>query len=568
MATVDRGVGQCVHCKQAIPDDEIKAQARGESPHGHWTDRLYSVVAIRLEPLLDRHGQPQRYASSPRGGEIKTSKVRFFRPPNDRDLQALQKAERCLREKLPAWEQAGLLPSEEIPPKSNYNRGHRLYGMTRWCDLFTPRQLLGHLTLAEGLNRVKPEILAQLGQDRGRAVVSYLQFALDKGLDYNSRMTRWEFTRGVVKGTFGSHNFSLKWTFGEMIFTGRNSGVAWALSQIVSVYEQIAGYVKEATPLIQSGELPPPTILYGTAAHMSDISDGSIDLICMDPPYYDNVQYGELSDYFYVWERRTIADLYPDLFTRRLVDKVNKAVANPARDGSVQAAKTTYQRMMGEIFAESRRVLKENGLLTLMFTHKSQDVWEALTRSLIEAGWTITAAFPVESEAAESLHQKNMAAAASSIFLSCRKRMDNPLGPAVWTGLVGRGVQQQIRNAVKEALVEFVPLHLTPVDEMVAAYGRALRILSQQWPVMDGDEPVSPIRAMNEASRVVAEHQITRITRGRLTVGDLDPETAMALTLYGIWGLAPVPMMRPSTFPAHSTSPSPPDPLAITSKAA
>jgi putative DNA methylase len=92
---------------------------------------------------------------------------------------------------------------------------------------------------------------------------------------------------------------------------------------------------------------------------------------------------------------------------------------------------------------------------------------------------------------------------------------------------------------VKDALVEFAPLHLTPIDEMVAAYGRALRVLSQQWPVMDGDEPVSPIRAMNEASRVVAEHQITRITRGRLAVEDLDPETAMALTLYGIWGLAP-----------------------------
>jgi hypothetical protein len=325
-----------------------------------------------------------------------------------------------------------------------------------------------------------------------------------------------------------------------MIFTGPNSGAAWTLSQIASVYEQIAGYAKEATPLIRSGELPPPTILYGTAAHMPSIGESTIDLICMDPPYYDNVQYGELSDYFYVWQRRTLADLYPELFTRRLVDKVNEAVANPARDGSAQAAKATYQRMMGEIFVECRRVLKENGILTLMFTHKSQDAWEALTRSLIEAGWTITAAFPVESEAAESLHQKDMAAAASSIFLSCRKRTTTDSTSAVWTGLAGRGVQQQIRSAVKEALIEFGPLHLTPVDEMVAAYGRALRVLSQQWPVMDGDEAVSPIRAMNEASRVVAEHQITRITRGRLAVEDLDPETAMALTLYGIWGLAPI----------------------------
>jgi adenine-specific DNA methylase len=228
------------------------------------------------------------------------------------------------------------------------------------------------------------------------------------------------------------------------------------------------------------------------------------------------------------------------LFSRRLVAKVNEAVANPARDGSLQAAKATYQRMMGEIFVECRHVLKENGILTLICTCKSQDVWEALTRSLIEAGWTITAAFPVESEAAESLHQKDMAAAASSIFLSCRKRTITDSASAVWTGLAGRGVQQQIRNAVKEALIEFGPLHLMPVDEMVAAYGRAFRVLSQQWPVMDGDEAVSPIRAMNEASRVVAEHQITRITRGRLAVEDLDPETAMSLTLYGIWGLAPI----------------------------
>jgi putative DNA methylase len=109
--------------------------------------------------------------------------------------------------------------------------------------------------------------------------------------------------------------------------------------------------------------------------------------------------------------------------------------------------------------------------------------------------------------------------------------------PALWTGLAGQGVQQQIRQTVKAALTEFAPLRLTPVDEMVAAYGRALRVLSQQWPVMDGDEAVGPVRAMNEASRVVAEHQIARITRGRLAVDDLDPETAMALTLYGIWGL-------------------------------
>jgi hypothetical protein len=349
-------------------------------------------------------------------------------------------------------------------------------------------------------------------------------------------MTRWHYGGGPVIGTFGGHNFSLKWTFGEMIFTGPNSGAAWGLSQVVDAYKGIAELLKSARAR-HVADSPPITILNGTAAHISSLANGAVDLVCMDPPYYDNVQYGELSDYFYVWQKRTLSDLYPELFTRRLMDKSVEAVANPARDGSAKAAKLAYEQVMGQIFAECRRVLKDNGLMTLMFTHKSQEAWEALTRSLIEAGWMITASFPVESEAAESIHQKNTASAASSIFLSWRKRVLEYAVPALWTGLAGQGVQQQIRQAVKEALVEFAPLRLTPVDEMVAAYGRALRVLSQQWPVMDGDESVGPIRAMNEASRVVAEHRIARITRGRLAVDDLDPETAMALTLYGIWGV-------------------------------
>ncbi len=537
-ATVTRGVGLCVHCRQAVPGDEIKSQARGESPHGRWTDRLYCVVAVRYEPKLDKRGRPLRYTSGPRKGEIKTRKVRFFRPPNAQDLAALAAAEQRLRDNWDRWEAQGLIPTERISEQSNYNRGHRLYGMQTWCDLFTPRQLLGHLYLVEGLNRLKPRILEELGPDRGRAVVTYLQFVIDKGLDYNSKMTRWEFTRGIIKGTFGSHNFSLKWTFGEMIFTGPSSGAAWGLAQVVDAYRGIAGLVEPLHRRVAGGADLPLTIRCGTAASVPEIPDRSVDLVCMDPPYYNNVQYAELSDFFYVWQRRTLKDLYPGVFTRRLTDKQNEAVANPARDGSQKAAKQAYERMMAEIFAECRRVVKDDGLMTLMFTHKTQEAWETLTRSLIESGWTITAAFPVESESAHSTHQMNMAAAASSIFLACRKREERDHhAPSAWTGLGGRGVQARIRRAVEEALEEFQPLGLDPVDEMVAAYGRALRVLSESWPVVDGDEPVGPVRAMNEASRVVAEHQIRRITQGRLSVDDLDPETAMALTVYGIWGL-------------------------------
>lgn len=533
--TVSDGVGQCVHCKQAIDGDEIKAQARGESLHGTWTNRLYSVVAVRVQPKLDKKGNVQRFVSGARAGQLKTEKVRYFRAPNERDIGAIQLAEAKLKENWSRWDEAGLIPTESIPEQSNYNRGHRLYGITRWCDMFLPRQLLGHLVLTEELNLLQREIVEQLGVERGRAVVTYLQFALDKGIDYNSTYTRWEFTRGVIKGTFSRHDFSMKWTFGEMIFSGPNSGASWGLSQVVDAYNGIAELVRpvfEAT----NGQ-PPVTIINGSAASMTTVADGSVDLLALDPPYYNNVQYAELSDYFYVWQKRTLANLYPANFTRRMTNKSDEAVANPMRDGSAAAASLAYERLMTDIFRDCRRVLRDDGLMTMMFTHKQQEAWETLTRSLIESGWEITSSFPVESEGANSMHQKDVAAAASSIFITCRKRPLVDRIPSTWTGIGGTGVANKVRESVRRALQDFEPLQLNPVDRMVASYGRALQVLSEAWPVLDGDEPVGPVRAMNEAARVVAAQEISRITHGRLSVDDLDAETSMALTLFGIFGL-------------------------------
>lgn len=538
-ATISSGTGTCIHCRQAIPSAEIKAQARGESPHGSWQDRLYCVVAIRYQPKLDKNGKPQRYRTGPRAGEIKTEKVRFFRPPNKEDLQALAEAEKQLHERWGEWEQQGLIPTENIPTGHKTMEPLRV-GMTRWCDMFTPRQLLGHLTLVDELNRLKPQILEELGEERGRAVVTYLQFMIDKCVDYNSKQTRWIPQRASVSGSFGRHDYSLKWTFGEIIYSGENSAASWGLSQITDAFKGIADLVN---PLFKklNDNLPPITILHGTAAKMN-IPDNSVDLVCIDPPYYNNVQYAELSDFYYVWQRRTLKDLYPSIFNRRLTNKTDEAVANPSRDGSAAEGAHVYQRMMGEIFAECSRVLKNEGIMTIMFTHKEQSAWEALTISLIDNGWTITSSFPVESEFSHSQHILDNASASSSIFLTCRKRIkEDNLEPSTWSGFGGIGVAGQVRAAVRQGLDEFTSLQLNAVDEMVASYGRALHVLSENWPVLDGDEAVSPMRAMNEASGVVAQHQIERITQGRLKVEELNPEGAMALTLYGIFSLGQFP---------------------------
>jgi adenine-specific DNA methylase len=279
---------------------------------------------------------------------------------------------------------------------------------------------------------------------------------IDKCLDYNSRQTRWEYTRSVIKGTFGRHDFSLKWTFGEMIFTGAHSALDWGRDQVADAYRGIYRLIDPRT-------VRPALVLNGSAANM-DIADQSVDIICVDPPYYNNVQYAELSDYFYVWQKRTLRELYPDVFSRRLTNKNDEAVANPARDGGT-----------------------------------------------------------------------------SSIFLACRKRDLVGREPSVWKGFGRTGVLQELREAVRRSLEDFEPLHLNAVDEMVASYGCALKVLSENWPVLAGDVPVTPVHAMREASAVVAQYQLTRLTRGRLGVEDLEPEAGAVLTLFGICGLAPFP---------------------------
>lgn len=531
-STVDRGVGQCVHCRQAIDGDEIKAQARGESACGTWLDKIYAIVSVRFQPKLDVNGMPQRFSSGKRLGEIKTEKIRFFRAPMLLDFQAIENAEAELKSKWEHFENKNLIPSERLPEGQKTSEPLR-YGMTRYCEMFNSRQLLSHLHAMEALQSIRDDVVSAIGREKARAVLTYLHFSIDKLLDYNSRQTMWHPGRGVVSHVFSRHDFSLKWTYGELVVSGPMSGFRWALGNVLKSYLQLSELLGEE--FLKRGHVP-LKIVNGTASRMGSVEDRSVDLVCMDPPYYDNVQYAELSDYFYVWMKRSLKDLYPEIDWPRLTNKRDEAVANPVRDGSSKKAKEEYQRLMQEIFSECRRVVKDDGLMTLMFTHKAQDAWETLTRSLIEAGWVITSSFPVESESGHSSHQKDMAAAASSIFITCRKRQADQPFPAVWTGLGGMGVQSKIRESVEDALEEFSTLNLNPVDKMIACYGRALQVLSENWPVMDGDEEVNPIRAMNEASRVVAEHQIRDITEGRITVDDLDTETAMALTVYGIWG--------------------------------
>ena len=159
---------------------------------------------------------------------------------------------------------------------------------------------------------------------------------------------------------------------------------------------------------------------------LDHIEGASIDAVVMDPPYGANVMYAELSDFFYVWLKRTAGHVFPELFRRNLTDKEHEAVASAAKfqgtKGAAALAERDYQERMASIFAECRRVLKTDGIMTVMFTHKETSAWDALTKGLMEAGFMITASWPIDTEAEGSLHIKDKAAANSTIFLVCRPR--------------------------------------------------------------------------------------------------------------------------------------------------
>ena len=198
-------------------------------------------------------------------------------------------------------------------------------------------------------------------------------------------------------------------------------GYDWAIGQTAKCIRELVALVRPDAEK-KSGNLfddadaaeytpPPVTITCKPGDSLDHVEDGSIDVVVMDPPYYDNVMYAELSDFFYVWLKRTAGHVFPELFRRQLTDKDNEAVANPARfqgqKGAQAIAGRDYQERMASIFAECRRTLKHDGVMTLMFTHKATGAWDALTKGLMEAGFAITASWPIHTEPESSLHIRN-----------------------------------------------------------------------------------------------------------------------------------------------------------------
>ncbi len=530
VGTISRGVARSPWTGETISGDYIKAEAQA----GRMGQMLYAVAVKR-----------------PGGFE--------FRVPGAEDLEAVKRAETEFLPMRLAWEARGLLPIETISEVSNYDRGHRLYGIYRWADFFSPRQLVSYSICLEELQRLKADLGTAREQTRASAAMTYLSLALDKALDYNCIQAAWHPSRLVIAHAFTKHNFSMTWAFAE--FDAAGNLIPWALDQVSDAYKGLANLTVPAQQrLLGSSTTVDSTsrinVRQGSAGSLQDVPTGSIHNITVDPPYYDNVQYAELSDFFYVWLKRSVGHLFPEFFRDELTNKDDEAVANPARFAALGSkkhdlARADYERKMAAAFREMHRVLRDDGCLTVMFTHKQVAAWDTLASALIGAGFTVKASWPVHTESEHSLHQAQKNAAASTILLVCRKRVTGdefrvtgdefrvtgdgfrvsgsqpanpqPVNPQpanpqpanpqpVWWD----DLQPRVRETARRKAAEFAAQGIRGVDLYISVFGPTLSIISEQWPVLTSEvDPVTgqPRVLRPETALDLAREEVVRLRK-------------------------------------------------------
>jgi adenine-specific DNA methylase len=213
------------------------------------------------------------------------------------------------------------------------------------------------------------------------------------------------------------------------------------------------------------------------------LKDNSVDAVSTDPPYFDAIAYADLSDYFYIWLKRSIGDALPEAFVTPQTPKSEEAVAHKHRHhGNRQKGKEHFQNKLTECFAETKRVCKPDGVIAVMFAHQDTEAWSALINALFEAGLNVTATYPIDTELTTAL-KGSVSALASSITVICRPR-------EVGSATSFRDVRRQIDDVVAKSVHRFFEYGLRGADLIVACYGPAVGVFGRYERVERADGTV------------------------------------------------------------------------------
>jgi len=411
--------------------------------------------------------------------------------------------------------------------------------MQTWGDLFNPRQKLALITFAEKVRQAHAHLLAQGAEPEfAKAVATYLALALDMMAAFCNTLARWENTSEAIKQLFSRQALPMLWDYAELHPFSGSTG-SWEAG-----WEYYLGVLAHLTDIPPVDPQPAgPTIAHGTATALR-WPDNFFDAVLTDPPYYDNVPYSDLSDFFYVWLKRTIGDLtirdltirdlYQELFATPLTPKSEEMVADASKAGGMENAMRRFEEMLTQAFREIHRVLKPDGIAVIVFAHKTTEAWETVINALLEAGLYMTASWPIHTEMQARLRAQESAALASSIYMVCRKRTTSEVGEYPT-------VRREIEARVRAKLAQFWAEGIRGADFFMSAIGPAVEEFGKYARVEKlSGEPVTVTELLEYVRKVVSEFALERVL-GSAQLGGLDAPTRFYLLYRWTYNHARVP---------------------------
>jgi adenine-specific DNA methylase len=498
--TIQRGSATCPVCGYTTPVVSLRQQLRER--HGGAADaRMFCVVLSRP----GEHGH-------------------LYREPNERDIEAVHAAGRELKRRKKGHEgPLSLIPDERICLNEIRRISVPIYGMVGWSDLFTPRQAFVISSILGLVRDAGVSLAAECGNELAGAVQTCLALAVDKCADYWNTIATW-MPRGTVGHGFARQAIPMTWDFVEANPIA-DFHCAW--------HEAFAWVAAVCDSEAKSGSrLGRAEVASATA---NPLPDDSAHALLTDPPYYDAVPYSHLSDFFYVWLHRGLGAVHPALFSQSLVAKDQEIVVDrPHELSNSKHDIVFYEAELTKAFADSRRVVRPDGIGVIVFASKSTASWEAILKAVVEAGWTITGSWPVDTEREARMAAQGQARLASSVHLVCRPResrdgvVQNDAGE--W-----RDVLTELPRRIHEWMPRLAEEGVVGADAIFACLGPALEIFSRYSRVEKANGEVATLREyLEHVWAAVSTEALSMIFRDADAAG-LEPDAR--LTAMWLWTL-------------------------------
>jgi putative DNA methylase len=478
--TVNRSGATCVACNGPVKLDYIREEGRA----GRIKYELIGIVAD--------------------GGKNK-----FFLSPTEEQQKIAATAK-------PIWK-----PETKLPEKALGFRV-QLYGYDEHWKLFTNRQLLGLNEFQQEIGKLCSKLSTEASPNYIKSIEVLFNFCIDRLADFNNAFTRWKSSGEQQMQLFNRQVVPMVWDFPEANILEPRA-ISWLNAVDIAA---------DATAIILSEISTPQNALQFNAAN-HEFKSPTL-LISTDPPYYDNIGYSDLSDFFYVWMRKGLQDKFPDLLKTVLVPKMEELVASDSRYGSKQAAKDHFEEGFRSAFGNFKKGMDPRFPLTVYYAFKQEEEgeeedddsitlttgWETLLEGLVSSGFQITATWPIKASQQWRMRAMGSNALTSYIVMVCRIREEDS------ATISRRDYIQELRRELPTALRILQKSNLAPVDLAQAALGPGMGIFSKYKSVLEQDGSNMKVRTALSMINQSLDEILTE------QEGDFDPETRWAISWF------------------------------------